>query len=97
MRFLYFRTPCRPLSIRTKEKLWKFGIFQATEKKKKSKRSIILKLLPLMENSLVAQILHQSYKMPVPAPTHIASGKLVSAPLFSALANESVSKGRCIH
>lgn len=50
-----------------------------------------------MENSLVAQILHQSYKMPVPAPTHIASGKLVSAPLFSALANESVSKGRCIH
>lgn len=50
-----------------------------------------------MENSLAAQILHQSYKMPVPAPTHIASGKLVSAPLFSALTDESVSKGRCIH
>lgn len=45
----------------------------------------------------MAQILHQSYRMPVPAPTHTASGKLVSAPLFSALANESVSKGTRIH
>lgn len=40
----------------------------------------------------MAQILHQSYKMPVPAPIHTASGKLGLAPLFSALANKSVSK-----
>lgn len=45
-----------------------------------------------MESNLMAQILHQSYKMPVPAPIHTASGKLGLAPLFSALANKSVSK-----
>lgn len=56
------------------------------------KKPIILKLLPLMESNLMAQILHQSYKMPVPAPIHTASGKLGLAPLFSALANKSVSK-----
>lgn len=61
------------------------------------KRSIILKLLPLTENNLMAQILHQSYKMPVPAPIHTASGKLGLAPLSSALANKAVNKVSHIH
>lgn len=61
------------------------------------KRSIISKLLPLMENNLTAQILHQSYKMPVPAPIHIASGKLESAPLSSASTNKPVNKLSCIN
>ena len=56
------------------------------------KRSITLKLLPLTENNLTAQILHQSYKTPVPAPIHTASGKLGLAPLSSALTNKPVKK-----
>lgn len=56
------------------------------------KRSIISKLLPPMENNLTAQILHQSYKRPAPAPIHTASGKLESAPLSSASTNKQGSK-----
>lgn len=50
-----------------------------------------------MENNLTAQILHLSYKTPVPAPIHTASGKLGLAPLSSALTNKPVNKVSCIH
>lgn len=56
------------------------------------KRSIISKLLPPMENNLMAQILHRSYKMPAPAPIHTASGKLESALLSSASTNKPGNK-----
>lgn len=65
---------------------------QLKNKRKRNEETHYFKLLPLMESNLMAQILHQSYKMPVPAPIHTASGKLGLAPLFSALANKSVSK-----
>jgi len=61
------------------------------------KRSIILKSLPVMENNLMAQILHQSCTTPDPAPIHTASGKLGLAPLSSALTNKPVNKVSCIH
>lgn len=60
------------------------------------RRSIILKLLPLTESNLMAQTLHQSYKMPVPAPVHTASGKPGSALLSSASTNKPVNKVSCI-
>lgn len=65
---------------------------QLKNKRKRNEETHYFKLLPLMESNLMAQILHQSYKTPVPAPIHTASGKLGLAPLFSALANKSVSK-----
>lgn len=60
------------------------------------RRSIILKLLPLTESNLMARTLHQSYKTPVPAPVHIASGKLESALLSFASTNKPVNKVSCV-
>lgn len=45
-----------------------------------------------MESNPMAQIWHQSYKKPVPAPIRIASGRLGLTPQSSALANGSMKQ-----